>query len=116
MRVKGFGGVFWRSNDVDKLTSWYKNTLGIVMEGWNGTIIKPDADNETVFSIISTDDDYFPKVQAVMLNFQVENIQDWIDHFHKIGVPLLKGPEKSEYGTFVWITDPDERWIELWEK
>ena len=36
--------------------------------------------------------------------------------FHKIGVPLLKRPEKSEYGTFVWIADPDDRWIELWEK
>ena len=51
-----------------------------------------------------------------MLNFQVENIEAWMEHFNKIGVPLLKEPEKSEYGTFIWIADPDGRWIEIWER
>jgi lactoylglutathione lyase len=86
------------------------------MGEWNGTVFKPDDDNETIFSFFQEDSDYFPREQPVMLNFQVENIEAWMEHFNKIGIPLLKEPEKSEFGTFVWISDPEGRWIEIWEK
>ncbi|WOV89221.1 glyoxalase [Sporosarcina oncorhynchi] len=114
--VKGFGGVFWRSKDVDGLKKWYKEVLGISMEDWNGTVLKSNSDNETILSFFKESNDYFPKEQSVMLNFQVENIEACMDHFNTIGVPLLKEPEKSEFGTFIWISDPEGRWIELWEK
>jgi lactoylglutathione lyase len=116
LKIIGFGGVFWRSKDVVSLKNWYEETLRISMGDWNGTIFKQDDGNETVFSLFKDDSDYFPKEQSVMLNFQVENIDAWIEHFNKLGVPLLKEPEKSEYGTFVWISDPDGRWIEIFEK
>lgn len=116
MKIKGFGGVFLRAKDVDLLKDWYEETLGISMGEWNGTIIKPDIANETIFSLFKAENSYFPIEQSVMLNFQVENIEGWMEHFEKIGVPLLKEPEKSEYGTFVWISDPEGRWIEIWEK
>ncbi|HEU4965371.1 MAG TPA: VOC family protein [Bacilli bacterium] len=116
MKIKGFGGVFWRTKDVDSLNKWYQETLGLSMGEWNGTIIKPDADNKTAFSLFAEGNDYFPTEQAVMLNFQVENIEAYVEHFNKIGVPLVKELEKSDFGTFVWIADPDGRWIELWEK
>lgn len=116
MKIKGFGGVFWRSKDVLSLKKWYKETLGISMGDWNMSIIKPDDDNETIFSFFNEESDYFPQNQSVMLNFQVEDIGAWMEHFDKIGVHLLKEPEKSEYGTFIWISDPEGRWIEIWEK
>ncbi|MCA1318300.1 VOC family protein [Bacillus tianshenii] len=116
MKIKGFGGVFWRTKDVVSLRDWYLKTLGIGMEDWNGAVIKPDEDNITIFSLFKEESDYFPVDQSVMLNFQVEDIEGWMEHFKKIEVPLLKGPEKSEYGTFIWISDPDGRWIEIWEK
>ncbi|MGN7400749.1 VOC family protein [Cytobacillus praedii] len=116
MKLKGFGGVFLRSKDVDALKNWYKEALGMPVEDWNGTVIKPDADNETIFSFFHEDSEYFPKEQSVMLNFQVENIEAWMDHFNKMGISLLKEPESSEYGTFIWISDPEGRWIEIWEK
>jgi lactoylglutathione lyase len=115
MKIKGFGGIFWRTKDVESLKNWYKETLGISMEDWNGTIMKPDPENTTVFSFFKEDSDYFPKEQSVMLNFQVENIEEWISHFNQLGVPLLREPERSEFGTFVWISDPEGRWIEIWE-
>ena len=116
MKIKGFGGVFWRSKDVGALKKWYKETLRISMEDWNGTIIKPDTDNETILSFFKEDNDYFPKEQSVMLKFKVANIEAWMEQFNKVAVPLLKDPETSEYGTFVWISDPEGRWIEIWEK
>jgi len=116
MKINGFGGIFWRTKNINDLKKWYKETLHISMEEWNGTIIKPESDNETIFSLFKEESDYFPKEQSVMLNFQVDNAKEWIEHFKKIGVTLLKEPEISEYGTFVWIADPDGRWIEIWEK
>ena len=116
MKIKGFGGVFWRTKDIEQLKNWYDVILGISMNDWNMTMIKPDPDNETVFSFFKEESDYFPREQSVMLNFQVENIEAWFEHFKKNEVPLLREPEKSEFGTFVWISDPDGRWIEIWEK
>lgn len=116
MKIKGFGGVFLRSKDVDGLKKWYEDTLGISMGEWNGTIMKPDAESETVFSLFKEENSYFPVEQSVMLNFQVENIEAWMEHFRKTEVHLLKEPETSEYGTFVWISDPEGNWIEIWEK
>ncbi|HZH58182.1 MAG TPA: VOC family protein [Metabacillus sp.] len=116
MKIKGFGRIFWRTKDVDSLKNWYKETLGISLEEWNGTVIKPDADNETIFSLFKESSNYFLEEQSVMLNFQVENIEAWMEHFNKIGIPLLKQPEISEFGTFIWISDPEGRWIEIWEK
>lgn len=116
MEIKGFGGVFWRTQNIDALKQWYKETLNLSMDDWNGTIITPSSDNETIFSLFKEESDYFPKEQSVMLNFQVDHIEAWMEHFNKLGVPLIKNVEKSDFGTFLWISDPDGRWIELWEK
>ncbi|WP_270180943.1 VOC family protein [Alkalihalobacillus sp. CinArs1] len=116
MKIKGFGGVFWRTGDVAALSKWYKDVLGIEMESWNGTVIKPQEGNETIFSFFSEDDGYFPAGQQVMVNFQVESIEACMMHLEKVGVPLVKDLEKSEYGSFIWIDDPEGRRIELWEK
>ncbi|MNP86033.1 Glyoxalase-like domain protein [compost metagenome] len=51
-----------------------------------------------------------------MLNFQVHNLDETIEHLEQIGVPLAKNKETGEYGKFIWIEDPDGRLIELWEK
>ncbi|MBY6038041.1 glyoxalase [Fictibacillus nanhaiensis] len=116
MKIKGFGGVFWRTGNREVLKEWYREVLQIEMEDWFGTVITPQKGNETIFSFFTDENDYFPKEQAVMLNFQVENMDDCVEHLKKLDIPLLRETEKSEYGTFNWIADPEGRWIELWEK
>jgi len=116
MMIKGFGGIFWRTKNLDALKKWYSEVLKIEMEDWNGTIIKPQSGNETIFSFFTEDDPYFPTEQQVMLNFQVYNINETIEHLGQVGVPLVKEKEVSEFGTFIWIKDPEGRLIELWEK
>lgn len=59
---------------------------------------------------------YFPKEHNVMINFQIDNMEECLKHLEKLGVPLVKEVEKSEFGTFVTIEDPEGRWIELWQK
>ncbi|KEO80800.1 VOC family protein [Tumebacillus flagellatus] len=114
--IKGFGGIFWRTKNLEAVKKWYSEVLKIEIGDWNGAILKPHAENETVFSFFTEDDPYFPTEQQVMLNFQVYNLDETIQHLEQIGVPLAKKQEHSEFGKFVWIQDPEGRLIELWEK
>ncbi|MGO4495008.1 VOC family protein [Paenibacillus sp. 2RAB27] len=114
--IKGFGGIFWRTKNLEIIKKWYSEVLKLEIENWNGTMIKPQLGNETIFSFFAEDDSYFPLDQQVMINFQVDNLDEMIIHLEQIGVPLAKKKESSDYGKFVWIEDPDGRLIELWEK
>ena len=114
--IKGFGGIFWRTNNIDVVKKWYNEALTLDIGDWNGTIIKPQSGNETIFSLFAEDDQYFPTEQQVMLNFQVFDLDETIKHLEQIGVPLEKNKETSEFGEFIWIKDPEGRLIELWEK
>ncbi len=95
---------------------WYSEVLKIDIENWNGTVIKAQLGNETIFSFFAENDSYFPTEQQVMLNFQVHNLNETIKHLEQIGVSLAKKKEVSEFGQFIWIEDPDGRLVELWEK
>ncbi|MGX1263034.1 glyoxylase I family protein [Rossellomorea marisflavi] len=114
--IKGFGGVFWRSQNPEALKKWYNEVLGLSISEWNGTMIKNEGNSETVFSLFNEDDEYFPKDQQVMVNFQVHDMEEVLAHLERIGVPLAKDRQSGYFGQFVWIKDPDGRLIELWEK
>ena len=114
--IKGFGGIFWRTKNLDAVKKWYSEVLKIEIENWNGTLIKPQLGNETIFSFFAENDSYFPAEQQVMLNFQVDDLNETIKHLEQIGVPLAKEKEVGEFGKFIWIEDPDGRLVELWEK
>jgi glyoxylase I family protein len=114
--IKGVGGIFWRTKNLDAIKKWYSTVLKMEIDNWNGTIIKSHSENETIFSFFTEDDSYFPSEQQVMLNFQVYNLDETIKHLEQIGVPLEKEKEVSEFGKFIWIKDPEGRLIELWEK
>lgn len=116
MLIKGFGGIFWRTKNLESIKKWYSEVLKIDIEKWNGTVITPQSGNQTVFSFFTEDDNYFPTNQQVMLNFQVENLEESVKHLKEIGVNLVKDQENSEFGKFIWIEDPEGRRIELWEK
>lgn len=114
--IKGFGGIFWRTKNLDFVKKWYSEVLKIEIENWNGTVVKPQLGNETIFSFFAENDSYFPTEQQVMLNFQVHDLDETINHLEQIGVPLAKEKEVGEFGKFIWIEDPEGRLIELWEK
>ncbi|MDF9843584.1 MULTISPECIES: VOC family protein [unclassified Paenibacillus] len=114
--IKGFGGVFWRTGNLEAAKKWYSEVLQLDIGEWNGAMIRPQAGNETAFSLFSGDDGYFPAEQQVMLNFEVDNLDETIRHLEHLGIPLAREQQTGEYGTFIWIEDPDGRLVELWEK
>lgn len=63
LKIKGFGGIFWRTKNLDATKKWYSEVLKIEIDNWNGTIIKPQSGNETIFSFFTEDDSYFKEVQ-----------------------------------------------------
>ncbi len=59
--IKGFGGIFWRTKNLEVVKKWYNEVLMIEINDWNGTIIKPPHEgNETIFSFFNEQDSYFP--------------------------------------------------------
>lgn len=114
--IRGFGGIFWRTKNLNSVKKWYSEVLKLDINDWNGTIIKTPSENETIFSFFTEEDPYFPIEQQVMLNFQVYDLDETMKHLEKMGVPLAKEKEVSDFGKFIWIKDPEGRLIELWEK
>jgi glyoxylase I family protein len=96
-KIKDFRGIFWRTNNLDVIKKWYSEVLKLEIENWNGTVIKPQFGNETIFSFFTENYDYFPIEQQVMLNFQVHNLDETIKHLEHIGVPLAKKGRRDTF-------------------
>lgn len=127
-KVKGIGGVFFRSKNPAKLGAWYRQHLGLpVDENWNGCQFEwrdhsnPKKVGSTTWSAFKSDTEYFGSVkQAHMINYRVENLKKMLAQLKKAGVwidPKSHDPQSqsSEYGKFAWIKDGEGNRVELWE-
>ena len=114
MPVTGVGGVFFRAKDPDALQQWYRDHLGVVLEGgapWDQeagpTLIVPFAD-ET---------DYFPTGKQWMINFRVSELDQLVATLRQANIDVEKDAnwDTPETGRFARIHDPEGNRIELWE-
>ncbi len=121
-RVTSIGGIFFKSDNPDKLCEWYREHLGIESNE-NGCANfywrKPDdpkSERFTVWSPFPADTDYFaPSKKAFMINFQVENLEELLAALKREGVDVDPRVESYDYSKFGWIIDPEGNRIELWE-
>ena len=120
-RVKGLGGVFFKSADPAALKEWYIKHLHID-SGEHGALFKwrqdedPDKHGYTAWSIFPDDTTYFrPANRDYMFNYIVENLEELLVVLKKEGVQVVGEVEEYPYGKFGWIMDPDGNKIELWE-
>ena len=116
MRVLGIGGIFMRTNDIAKMVKWYDDVLGVNLEAWGGTAFVPTENNMTIFSLFEKKSEYFPLRQSFMINFQIENMNEFLKHIERLSVKIVRELDKNDYGKFIWIEDPDENWIEILER
>ncbi len=121
-RVTRIGGIFFKSDNPDKLCEWYREHLGIASnENGSATfhwrkLDDPKSERFTVWSPFPADTDYFaPSKKAFMINFQVENLDDLLAALKREGVDVDPRVESYDYGKFGWIMDPEGNRIELWE-
>ena|ERR1700761_858426 len=121
-RVRGIGGIFFKSENPGALYAWYEKHLGIAGRPNEGAMFPwrraEDAATEevTVWSIFPASSKYFDPSQApFMLNYIVDDLDALLAELRAAGVQVDERVERHEYGNFGWITDPDGNRIELWE-
>jgi catechol-2,3-dioxygenase len=119
-RVTGIGGIFFKSENTDKLYGWYEKHLGIKRMPGNGVMFEwkekeSDAGGYTLWSLFSRDTKYFdPSRASFMVNYRVEDMDALLALLSEEGVEIA-GREDSEYGKFAWVMDPEGNRIELYE-
>lgn len=134
--VEGVGGVFVFSNDAKRLADWYREHLGIPLQGSveHGFFyhafqaVAPDDPSRplnTNFSILQATVD-MPKSkvteepqnmygdQPYMVNLQVRDLEATLAFLETKGVEPVKR-EDYPYGRFAWVRDGDGNRIELFQ-
>ena len=119
-KVKGLGGVFFKTPDRERLREWYAKNLGLETESWGTSfhwrdIENPESQNFTVFGLFKSDTDYFdPSVLDHMINFIVDDLSAFRQQLLDSGIEV-SDILTDENGRFAWVMDPDGRRIELWQ-
>ena len=120
-RVTGVGGIFFKSEDPDKIKTWYQENLGLDTDKW-GTNFEwfqgRDSSKKgfTQWSPSSKKSIHFePSKKDFMINYRVVHLEQLLDELRQKGVTILDSVEVFEYGKFVHILDNEGNKIELWE-
>lgn len=120
-RVKGIGGIFFKTKDPKKLKEWYGKNFGMVTDEYGSMFEFRDSENPEQkaylqWSPFSNSTEYFnPSPKEFMINYRVENIEDLVEQLKAAGVKTLDEIEEYDYGKFVHVLDPEDNKIELWE-
>ncbi|MCB9994776.1 MAG: VOC family protein [Hyphomicrobiaceae bacterium] len=114
MAAVGIGGVFFRAENPDALTEWYRVHLGVGVEGqfhWD-TEAGP-----MVFMPFKKTTDYWPEAKQWMINFRVSDLDGLIASLQAAGIDVKTDPawNSPEVGRFARISDPEGNQVELWE-
>lgn len=120
-RVTGIGGIFFKTENPQKMKEWYGKNLGLAI-GENGSPFEfrnahhPDEINYLIWDTFPDTTDYFdPSEKEFMINYRVQNIEGLVDDLKKEGVTVVDEIADYPYGKFVHILDPEGNKIELWE-
>ena len=120
-KVTGIGGIFFKSDDPEKIKNWYHENLGLVIDAHGSPFEcrnanNPEEINYLQWSPFKKDTKYFePSKKEFMINYRVENLVLLVEELKNNGVTIVDEIESFDYGKFVHILDPEGNKIELWE-
>lgn len=120
-RVTGIGGIFFKSENPEKVKKWYEKHLGLQTDQWGTNFEWRQAEDSTKkgftqWSPFSESTSYFePSQKDFMINYRVQNLEWLVGQLAKEGVQILDEIETHEYGRFIHILDPEGNKIQLWE-
>ena len=119
-KIIGVGGIFFKSEDTEKLQKWYKDHLGFNdVEPWGKVFNWKESDsgkeNYTVWGSFKADTEYFePSKKPYMINYIVEDLELFCKELKEDGIAVTD-IELHEQGKFAWVVDPEGTKLELWE-
>ena len=117
-RAIGLGGFFFKARDPKALADWYAKHLGISISPFGGAKFLEDAQRPgcTLWTPFKEDTQYFaPSEKPFMINFRVDDLDALLAQLRSAGVEVDAKVDKSEYGAFGWIMDPEGNRVELWQ-
>ncbi len=120
-KVTGIGGIFFFSENPEKIKEWYSENLGLEVNQWGSSFEfrnanRPEEINYLQWSPFNQGSEYFsPSKKEFMINYRVQNIEGLVNKLKKKGVIILDSIETYDYGRFVHIMDAEGNKIELWE-
>ncbi len=123
-KVKGIGGVFFKSPHPAKLQAWYREHLGFEPEEGSETVTffkwrdaqDPSQELLTVWGAFPVDTTYFdPTAAQHMVNYIVDDLDEMLQQLRAAGVQVDDKVEETDYGRFGWAVDPDGVRFELWQ-
>ncbi len=123
MPVLGMGGLFFRAQDPDALSAWYREHLGIgagcnaTGDGEANEWVWKTLGGPMVFAPFKADTDYFAADKAFMINLRVSDLDGLLASLRAAGIEITTNPEwdHPEVGRFARIHDPEGNALELWE-
>ena len=119
-RVTGIGGVFIKAKDPAKLRAWYKNHLGIDVQGWGGATFRW-GDSATVPAnaktawFVGNGSNFKPSDSSFMINYRVADLHGLLKLLREEGCQVLDKVDESKFGIFGWVMDPEGNKVELWQ-
>jgi predicted enzyme related to lactoylglutathione lyase len=120
-KVTGIGGIFFKSDNPDKIKKWYHEKLGLTVDAYGSPFEfrnanNPEEINYLQWSPFKKDTNYFePSKKEFMINYRVDNLENLVADLKKSGVTICDNIESFDYGKFIHILDPEGNKIELWE-
>lgn len=120
-KVTGVGGIFFKTENPEKLKDWYKENLGIATSEYGSSFEfrnanRPEEINYLQWSPFKKDTEYFePSKKEFMINYRVQNIEALVKNLKANGVTVVDEIESFDYGKFVHIIDLEGNKIELWD-
>ena len=77
---------------------------------------RPEPDGMTVWNIFPASTGYFgPGPSPFMVNFRVDDLDALLAALREEGCAVDEKVDKSEFGAFGWVMDPEGNRVELWE-
>jgi len=119
-RVTGIGGIFFKSPDPKRLSTWYRDHLGLDVADWGGAVFQwggPESSpGMTIWTPFARDTDKIePSSAPFMINFRVADLDALLGALRTEGCNVIDKTDSSDFGKFGWVIDPDGNKVELWE-
>jgi glyoxylase I family protein len=116
-KVSGIGGFFFRANDWEALTEWYRDNLGIdpvpMTEGAESW--RQEAGETAFTSMPGTVDQFGQPDRQWAINFRVPDLDGMVEQLRSGGTEVAVDPTTYSMGRFASLTDPEGNPIQLWQ-
>ena len=120
-RVTGIGGIFFKAKDPTALKAWYSKNLGIRVGSFGSNFewhqgMDSTKKGFTIWAPFKETTQYFlPSEKQFMINYRVEGLDQLLVQLKAAGILPADSLQKTNYGNFIHLMDPEGNKIELWE-